>query len=119
MALDVRDPVAGVEFVPAAVEVFGDEAELDDQNGRQVGVAASPRFLLPEPQQGFLVLAHDDAGIRAADEVTPIEICVALGIWIFLSQRFSLLITIIVVSRHVKRNSVSLLKNVMGDRINR
>jgi hypothetical protein len=29
MALDVRDPVAGVEFVPAAVEVLGDQAELE------------------------------------------------------------------------------------------
>ena len=43
MALDVSDPVAGVEFIPAAVEVFRDQAELDDQDGREVW-GASPRF---------------------------------------------------------------------------
>ena len=38
----------------------------------------------PEPEKGLLVFAHDDPGIRAADEVTPIEMRVALGIWKFL-----------------------------------
>ena len=72
MALDVRDPVAGVEFVPAAVEVLGDEAELDDQDARQVESGRLAPFFPPEPQQGLLVLAHDDPGVRAADEVAAV-----------------------------------------------
>jgi hypothetical protein len=36
MALNVRDAVAGVELIPAAVEVFGDQAQLNDQNARQI-----------------------------------------------------------------------------------
>jgi hypothetical protein len=58
----VRDPMAGVEIVPAAVEVLGDRAELDDQDARQVGRSLLAPFLAPEPQQGLLVLAHDDSG---------------------------------------------------------
>ena len=48
MALDVRDPVAGVEFVPAAVEVFGDQAELDDQDARQVEIGDLTPFFAPQ-----------------------------------------------------------------------
>jgi hypothetical protein len=36
MSLDVGDPVAGIEFVLAAVEVLGDEAEQDDWDVREV-----------------------------------------------------------------------------------
>ena len=70
MALDVRDPAAGIELVPAAVEVLGDQAELDDQDARQVERSLLPALLPPEPQQGLLVLAHDDPGVGAADEVS-------------------------------------------------
>jgi hypothetical protein len=38
MALDVRDAVARVLFIPAAVEVFGDQAELDDQDAREIEI---------------------------------------------------------------------------------
>jgi hypothetical protein len=34
MALDVRDPMARVKLLPAAIEVLGDQAELDDQYAR-------------------------------------------------------------------------------------
>src|SRR5450759_5825047 len=36
MALDVTDPMARVELIPAAVEVLGDQPELDDQHAREV-----------------------------------------------------------------------------------
>jgi hypothetical protein len=32
MTLDIRDPVAGILFVPAAVEVLGHHPELDDRD---------------------------------------------------------------------------------------
>ena len=34
--------------------------------------STSPRFLPPEPQQGGLVIAQDDPGIRAADKVSAL-----------------------------------------------
>jgi hypothetical protein len=61
--------MAGVELIPAAVEVLGDQAELDDQDARQVERSLLSALFSPEPQQGLLVLAHDDSGIGAAYEV--------------------------------------------------
>jgi hypothetical protein len=81
MALDVRDPLAGVEFIPAAVEVLGDQAELDDQDARQVGRCDLTPLFAPEAMEGFLILAHDDPGIRAADEVAPVENMCRLSHW--------------------------------------
>ena len=66
--LDVGDPPAGVALVPGAVELLGRGAELYDQVARQVlGIRLSP-LLAPELDQGRFVAAHDDAGVRAADE---------------------------------------------------
>jgi hypothetical protein len=36
MALDVTDAMAGLQLVPSAVEVFGDQAELDDQDTGEI-----------------------------------------------------------------------------------
>ena len=69
VALDVRDAVAGVLLIPAAVEVFGDQAELDDQDVREIEAGDFTALFLPQAQQCLFVLAHDDAGIGAADEV--------------------------------------------------
>ncbi len=69
--------VPGVAFVPLAVEVLGHEAELDDEVGREVLRPDFASFFLPEADQGFFVLPHDDAGIGAADEVAARnEVCV-------------------------------------------
>src|SRR5450759_5907608 len=74
MALDVTDPMARVELIPAAVEVLGDQPELDDQHAREVEGGRLTPFLAPEPQQCLLVFAHDDPGIRAADEVHAVRL---------------------------------------------
>jgi hypothetical protein len=37
-----------------------------------VGTDLAP-FFLPQPNQGLLVLPHDDPGIGAADEVTAVK----------------------------------------------
>jgi hypothetical protein len=74
--LDVTDPVARVEFVPATVEVFGDQAELDDQDGGRIDRSPLPALFAPEAVKGLLVLAHDDPGVRAADGVAAIyQLC--------------------------------------------
>jgi hypothetical protein len=48
MALHISDPVAGVEFIPAAVEILGDQPELDDQNARKVECGSLTSFFPPE-----------------------------------------------------------------------
>ena len=66
--LHVLDGVAGVALIPAPVEVLGDRAELDDQVVGEVLRLDLAALLAPQPDQGGLVVAHDDPGIRAADE---------------------------------------------------
>ena len=34
--------------------------------------SASPRFLAPEADQGGFITAHDDPGVGAADEASPV-----------------------------------------------
>jgi hypothetical protein len=71
-ALDVLDGVAGVAFVPLAIEVLSHDPELDDEVGRQVFRPDLASLLLPQAGQGLLVLTHNDAGIGAADELTAV-----------------------------------------------
>jgi hypothetical protein len=66
--LHIRDDLAGMALVPAPVELFGYSSELNDQVAGQVlglGVAA---LFPPEPEQGGLVVSHDNPGVRAANE---------------------------------------------------
>ena len=44
MLLDVGDNLAGVGLVPAAIEVFGDGPELDDEVADRSSGSTSPRF---------------------------------------------------------------------------
>ena len=64
-----RDRPPGVALVPGPVEVLGGEAELDDEVAGEVLRADLAPLFLPQADQGLLVLAHDDAGIGAADEM--------------------------------------------------
>jgi hypothetical protein len=44
-------------FVPLPIEVLGHQAELDDEVGREVFRSNLPPFLLPQADQGLIVLA--------------------------------------------------------------
>jgi hypothetical protein len=68
VTLDVRNPVARVELVPAAVEVLGDQSKLDDKNGRQIEWRRLASLFPPQTMEGLLVLAHYDPSIRTADK---------------------------------------------------
>src|SRR6187401_723913 len=70
MALHLGDHLVGVALVPVAVEAFGHGPELDDEIARQVLRLDVAAFLAPQPQQGGLVIPHDDPGVRPADEGT-------------------------------------------------
>ena len=64
--------MTGVALVPAPVEVFGDGAELNDQVVGQVFRLDLAALFAPEAEECSLIIAHDDAGIRAADKVTTV-----------------------------------------------
>ena len=66
--LDLGDNLAGIAFVPVAVEVLGDRPKLNNEIIRQVLRLYLASLLAPQPQQGLFVIPHDDAGVRAADE---------------------------------------------------
>jgi hypothetical protein len=68
-ALDAGDRKAGIAFVPGAVEVFGGQAKPDDEVSREVLRPDLAALLLPQANQRFLVPAHDDAGVGAANKV--------------------------------------------------
>ncbi len=74
LLLDVGDELAGVCLVPAPVQLLGDKAELHREVSGEVLGLDLAALLLPQPDQGGLIITHDDAGIRAADEVTVFDI---------------------------------------------
>ena len=70
LALDVGKHLPGIGLIPASVQLLGRKAELDDEVARQVLRLDLAALFAPEPDQGCLVVAHDDPGVRAADEST-------------------------------------------------
>ncbi len=69
LVLDIREDLAGIGLIPASVQLLGRDAELDHEIARQVlGLDLAP-LLPPQPEEGSFVVAHDDPGVRATDEV--------------------------------------------------
>ena len=68
LPLHLGDDLAGIALVPVPIEVLGDHPELDDQIAGQVLRFDLAALFAPKPEQGGLVVAHDDPGVRAADE---------------------------------------------------
>ena len=67
-ALHVADLPAGVALVPRAIELLRSPPELHDEVAGQVlGLGFAP-FLALQLNQGGLVAAHDDPGVRTANE---------------------------------------------------
>ena len=75
--LDAFDRLSGIAFVPMAIEGLGHQAELDDEVAGQVLRLGLAPFLAPQPDQGGFIVAHDDAGVGAADEEAAIVVCCA------------------------------------------
>jgi|SRR5580658_9016504 hypothetical protein len=70
-ALDVDDDLPRIELVPAPVQILGDCTKLDNKVSREVLWLGLATFLPPQPHQGGLVIAHDDPGVGAPDEISP------------------------------------------------
>jgi hypothetical protein len=72
-ALDIGEYLTRIGLIPAPVQLFGRNAELDNEIARKIrGLDLAP-LLTSEADQGRLIIAHNDPGVRAADEVTPIS----------------------------------------------
>ena len=72
LTLDVDDRLAGIGLIPAPVQVLGRQTELDDEVARKVLRLNFAPLFSPQPDQGCLVVAHDDPGVRAADEIAAV-----------------------------------------------
>jgi hypothetical protein len=72
LPLHLRDNLPGVLFVPVPVQMLRHGAELDEEVDRQVLGFDLATLFLPKPQQRWLVLTHDDPGVRSADEEAAI-----------------------------------------------
>jgi len=80
-ALDATYDLACIALEPVPIEAFSRHTELDGEAARQVLRLDLAALLPPKPQQGCFVIAHDDAGIGAADEAAtaPNVICVSIA----------------------------------------
>ena len=70
--LDVGNDLPGIGLIPAPVQVLRGQPKLDDEVPRKVLRLDLAAFLAPEPHQGRLIVSHDDPGVRAANESSPI-----------------------------------------------
>ncbi len=74
LTLNVGDTAARIALVPGAIELLGDGPELHDQVAGQVLRLGLAPFLLPEANKGRFVIAHNDPGVRAADEGAAVSV---------------------------------------------
>jgi hypothetical protein len=73
VALDVRNDLAGVELIPAPIKRLSGRPKLNNEVSREVLRLGLATFLAPEAHQGGLVVAHDDPGVGATDEISTIH----------------------------------------------
>ena len=70
---NVGDALTRITLVPGSVEVLRGRPELHDEVAGKVLRPDLAALLLPESDEGGLVVAHDDAGIGASDEEATID----------------------------------------------
>ena len=68
LPLDACNNLASIALEPAPVEVFGDRPELDEEVVGEIFRLDLAALLAPQAEEGGLVVAQDDAGVRAADK---------------------------------------------------
>ena len=68
--LNAFNDLPSLALIAVPVEGFGREAELDDEVAGKVLRLGLAALLAPKLEEGGLVVPHDEAGTRAADE-TP------------------------------------------------
>src|SRR5215470_1670410 len=84
VALNIPNLPAAVALIPRAIEILGNPPELHDEvAGKVLWLGLAP-LLPPKVGQGRLVTAHDDPGVRAADECAAIRYS---GLFVVLQRR--------------------------------
>jgi hypothetical protein len=73
LALDVGDAPAGVALVPGAVELLSGRAKLHNEVRGQVLRLGLATLLAPELDQCRFAIAHDDPGVRTAEEHSSVR----------------------------------------------
>ncbi len=94
--LDVLDRLSGRALIPEPVERLGGDPELDDEIVRKVLRLDLAALLAPQPDEGRLVVAHDDPGIGTANEVAAIGAVPLFAEFHGSFHQYSLLPTLIV-----------------------
>jgi len=72
--LSILYGMAGIALVPVPIEVLGDDPSWTMRLPERSSGFGFAALLSPEVEQGVFIVAHDDAGIRAADEGTSINL---------------------------------------------
>src|SRR5690348_16768012 len=72
LPLNIRKHLAGIGFIPPPVQLLGHDPKLDYEIARKVLRLDLPPPPPPVPKKGSFVIAHDDPGARAADEIAAI-----------------------------------------------
>jgi hypothetical protein len=67
--LDISEGVPGIHLIPASVQVLRHDTKLDYEIGRKVLRFGLTPLLSPEPVESCFIIARNDAGVRAADEI--------------------------------------------------
>ena len=69
-ALNPGEDLTGIAFEPVAVKGFGNQPKLDDEVAGQILGFGFAALFPPQADQGGFVVAHNDAGVRAANEMS-------------------------------------------------
>jgi hypothetical protein len=70
--LYVCKDLSRIGLVPAPVKVLGHNAKLNYEIAGQVFRLNLSTLPVPQTEEGGFIIAHDDPGIRAADEVAAV-----------------------------------------------
>jgi hypothetical protein len=66
MTVHVRNNLPGIRLVPAPIETFGRQAELNDEIPGKVFRFDIASLFPPQTEQSRFITAHNDPGVRAA-----------------------------------------------------
>ena len=72
--LDVLDDLSVRFLEPAPIQGLGGHPKLDEEAVRVIGRLRLGALLSPQTHKGSFVAAHDDPGIRAADEGSAVGV---------------------------------------------
>ena len=113
MGLHVRNNLAGIGLIPAAIEILCDRTKLYEKVAGQIFRLGLAALFAPKPQQGGLIVAHDDPGVGSSDERAPRSTGFA-----FSSMPFSNIVIVVSmikeIDTQVKRKTLKLIKCLPG-----